>query len=65
MMGSNELVDHLTVICFTAGSAVHAWEFLYGLAAVIISVRHFSQLQLMGSVVRHGAVYFRAMRISL
>jgi hypothetical protein len=27
-------VDSLTALCFTAGSAVHAWEFVYDLSAV-------------------------------
>jgi hypothetical protein len=27
-------VDRLTALCFTASSAVHAWEFIYNLSAV-------------------------------
>jgi hypothetical protein len=34
MKGSNELVDRLTAICFTANSAVHAWKFVYDLSAM-------------------------------
>jgi hypothetical protein len=34
MKGSNELVDGLTALCFTASSVVPAWEFVYDLSAV-------------------------------
>jgi transposase len=51
-------VDRLTALCFTASSAVHAWKSVYDLSAVINSVC--SQLQLVNSVVHHGAAYFRA-----
>jgi hypothetical protein len=34
MKGSNELVDRLAALCFTARSAIHAWEFVYDLSAV-------------------------------
>jgi hypothetical protein len=30
----NERVDRLTVLCYTASSVVHAWEFVYDLSAV-------------------------------
>jgi hypothetical protein len=59
MNESNYLVERLTALCFTASSAVHECEFVYDFAAVISSISHFSQLELVSSVVRHGAVCVR------
>jgi hypothetical protein len=42
-------------LCFTASSAVHAWEYVHDLSAVMSSIC--SQLQLVNSVAHHGAVY--------
>jgi hypothetical protein len=40
MKENNELVDLYPALCYTAGSAVHAWEFVYDLSAVISTVSH-------------------------
>jgi hypothetical protein len=34
MKENNYLVNLYTILCYTAGSAVHAWEFVYDLSAV-------------------------------
>jgi hypothetical protein len=62
-----KFVDRLTALCFTVSSVVHVWEFMIcqQWAAVIGSIGRFSQLQLVSSVFRQGAVYFRAMCISV
>jgi hypothetical protein len=56
-------VNRLTALCFKASSEVHVWEFVYDLSAVSGSYQFhypFFLLQLVSSVFRHGAVYFRA-----
>jgi hypothetical protein len=35
--GMKGSVDRLTALCFTAMGAVHAWEFVYDLSAVVSS----------------------------
>jgi hypothetical protein len=42
--GSNGLVDRLKVLCFTASSAIHVWEFLYDFSAVGSSYQLLSHL---------------------
>jgi hypothetical protein len=53
-------VNGLTTLCFTANSAVRAWEFVYDLSAVGSSYQLHSQLLFVSSVMRNGAVRFRA-----
>jgi hypothetical protein len=62
-------VDCLTALSFMASSAVHAWEFLYGLSAVGSSYQFHKPFFFSATVSeqweRHGAVYFRATCISV
>jgi hypothetical protein len=51
-------------LCFTASSAVHAWEFVCDLLAVISSISHFFS-ELVSVVARQVVVHFRATRISV
>jgi hypothetical protein len=58
-------VVRLIVLCFTESSAVDAWEFVYDLQQLLAPLAICFQLQLVRSVVRQGALYFRATYISL
>jgi hypothetical protein len=63
-----KFVDRLTALRFAASVAVHAWEFVYDLSALGSSYQlhlPFGLLQLVSSVIHHGAVYFRLACISV
>jgi hypothetical protein len=49
-------------LCFTANSVVHVWEFIRQQLSAPVAIC--SELQLVSSVVRHGAVYSRVTCIS-
>jgi hypothetical protein len=55
------IVDRLTASCFTASSAVHAWDFAMicqQWVAVIVSISCVFSVAVVSIVFRHGAVYF-------